>query len=321
MRAGDLGSMFEPLLNLYEPDDPPDDEQTSHSKGSLADAIFEWGVFAASLPTPKQNRVLDEIRGPKNQPMLHASESLWRFKHTNREWAIWTEFAEHIKQKRRFHFGSANIVNPREWLPTILEMTCISTTPSMVFYRARNGCVKNHLGASEPFPSDKMGPPLEEKPRGRANPAGISYLYVAEEQATAVAEIRPSVGTPVSICKLTPNRTLKVADIGKAHWIDSAFDQTDLLALVQQTAFLNILGNELAHPVNPNDSELGYLPAQYLAELILDLGYDGIRYQSAVAKMGKNLVFFEPAALHINPDIRLIEINEIDVKYDPPSLW
>lgn len=51
-----------------------------------------------------------------------------------------------------------------------------------------------------PLPPDEMGaPPSEEAKDGRINPDGISYLYLANNKETAIAEARPWVGAEVSV--------------------------------------------------------------------------------------------------------------------------
>ena len=51
------------------------------------------------------------------------------------------------------------------------------------------------LSDDEPYPIEKMGaPPHRRAGHGRANPAGIRYLYLGSEPETAVAEIRPHTG-------------------------------------------------------------------------------------------------------------------------------
>jgi len=319
MSAEDLGGMFDPLLCLYE----PAKQQTFHIDESLADAIGGWGVFDDELPKKTQNQILDEIRfGPldsNERSITRSSDEMWQFKFANQDEEIWEQFVGHIKRKRRFLLGSEDVPflsNPRDWLPEILETTDMTISSMLKFFRAREGCADKHADPPTPFPAGQMGPPPSGMARrGRANPAGISYLYVAEEAETAVAEIRPFVGARVSICTLTPNRPLKVADISRAHSIASPFGDTDLLARVRRTALLNILNRELARPVSPEDSEVEYVPTQYLAEAILDLGYDGIRYRSAVRTGGTNFVFFEPEALTIDPATRVVEVQSIEVTF------
>jgi hypothetical protein len=166
------------------------------------------------------------------------------------------------------------------------------------------------------FPPDKMGaPPPEMARRNPANPAGISYLHVAKEEPTAVAEIRTFVGAKISLCRARPKKNLKVADLTKQHMVGSPFGHKNLQSIVKRNALLNVLNEELARPVNPEDGEVEYVPTQYLAEVILNAGYDGIRYKSAVRPGGINFVFFQPDDLEIQPDTRLVEVRSIVVDY------
>lgn len=306
----DLGTMFIPLLELYE----PVGAMGFNDEKSLAECIASWRVFSENLPMPKQNQILDALRTvAKDLEKLPSGSNQWQSIVADE--LTWLRFADHIKQKRRFILSSKDVPflsEPKEWLPDLLKDTDMLVSLDNVFYRAREGC-KDRENA---FPAEQMGsPPPEKSRRGRANPAGISYLYVAEEEETSVAEIRPFVGASVSICKLAARKKLKVADISNIHIIESAFLQADLEKRVRRNAVLNILNQELARPVNPEDSEVEYVPTQYLAEVILDLGYDGIRYQSAVRQGGKNYVFFNPADLVIAPETKLVRVESIDVKF------
>src|SRR5262245_58381688 len=72
--AEDLGSMFDPLLSLYE----PTEEQRFHIDESLADAISGWRVFNDKLSKKGQNQILDEIRfgplDPKERSITRSSD-------------------------------------------------------------------------------------------------------------------------------------------------------------------------------------------------------------------------------------------------------
>ncbi len=315
--AEDLGQKFNELLGLYE----PADEQKYHEDESLADKISGWGVFSDELATEKQNAILDEIRfgplDPKDRSITTRSSDRWQFKWEYWEEDIWENFSEHIKHRRRFILDGKSLYfsEPREWLPEILAASEMVVPPELEFYRARLGHSHNSIRHA-PFPaSEMMPPPPELARRGRANPAGISYFYAAEEAETAVAEIRPYVGALVSVCSLKSKKNLKVADITRIHKIESPFDQPNLKAQVQRNGLMRVLNRELARPVNPDDSEIEYVPTQYLAEAILEIGYDGIRYRSAVRKGGTNFVFFEPNELAIDSATRLVEVDSIEVKY------
>lgn len=323
--AHDLGGIFEPLLELYEPADPIIEDYEGES---LAECLEGWDVISDKMDTNVQNELLDEIMYGglryKRRFENHLSSSWWASKNEHsyfgRDENIWHEFADHIKRKRRFLPKAEEfefLENPSQWLPEMLEATDLLVTPESEFFRARLGFVTTNIaGHIIPFHADQMSTPLPKLARrNRANPAGIAYLYVAEEEPTAVAEIRTFVGAKITICRVRPKKNLKVADLTKRHGVANPFGHSDLQFLVKRNALLNVLNEELARPVSPEDDEVEYVPTQYLAEVILNTGYDGIRYKSAVRPGGTNLVFFRPDDLEIQQATRLVEVLSMEVDY------
>ena len=73
----------------------------------------------------------------------------------------------------------------------------------------------------------------------------------------------------------------------------------DLHQRVAAISLLDALGHQLSRPVLAADSELDYLPSQYLTEVILDAGYGGILYRSSQAPSGKNVVIFKKDGFQI----------------------
>ena len=64
-----------------------------------------------------------------------------------------------------------------------------------------------------PFHKERMLPNSEFCSAGRANPNGIPYLYVASDKDTAMAEVRPWIGSYISLSKIQPLTTLKIIDV------------------------------------------------------------------------------------------------------------
>lgn len=56
------------------------------------------------------------------------------------------------------------------------------------------------------------------------------------------------------------------------------------------------------------------LPTQFFAEWAKDHGYDGIRYGSAMAEGGHNVVLFDTAAVAIR-SARLVRTDTVEVAY------
>ncbi len=235
---------------------------------TLAGCLERWEIFSTRLNTNQQNELLDRIiyETPQKRALLEGSASDEWVSLCEWDARIWSAFSNHLKWTRRFLPKSSDfeyLQNPADWLPELLETTDFHVGPETVFFRTRLGSISNPFGPPSPYPREQMGAPPPQSARGnRANPAGIPYLYLAEEEETAVAEIRPFVGAQISICKFRPRKPLKVADLTKIHRVTNPFAADDLRSLMQRNALLNILNVQLARPINPNDSDIEYVPTQ-----------------------------------------------------------
>jgi RES domain-containing protein len=70
-----------------------------------------------------------------------------------------------------------------------------------------------------------MGAPPSKKARaGRMNPAGISYLYLAFEQETALAEVIGSPPCTAIIAQFQTLHELRILDLTKLPVVSSIFD-------------------------------------------------------------------------------------------------
>jgi RES domain-containing protein len=155
-------------------------------------------------------------------------------------------------------------------------------------YRVRRNKI-DELGA---LPASKMGaPPPDRASAGRMNPVGIPYLYVALEQATAIAEARPWVGARLSVARLTLQRPLQVVNLNYRH-IKPPDMQVQKGNRQDYLDFLLFMSQTIAIPHDPAD-DLAYIPTQYFAEKFKRRGLDGIIYFSVLCKEGSNLVVFD----------------------------
>jgi len=94
-----------------------------------------------------------------------------------------------------------------------------------------------------PFAAADMGaPPKRTASHGRANPAGIPYLYLGSTPATAVSEIRPHTGETACVAEFTTPPDLKVVDLRRPRKTVSPFllpDATDIVRMRSDLPFLN----------------------------------------------------------------------------------
>lgn len=140
-------------------------------------------------------------------------------------------------------------------------------------------------------------PPKRIASHGRANPAGIPYLYLGSTEVTAVSEIRPHTGELACVAEFKVPPDLKLVDLRRPRRMVSPFllgDAQDICRMRSDVPFLERLGQELTRPVVPQSAAIDYTPSQYLCEFIKKCGYHGVLYRSSVSE-GINLALFRPS--------------------------
>ena len=74
------------------------------------------------------------------------------------------------------------------------------------------------------------------------------------------------------------------------------------------------ISREIAKPLRRQDSELDYLPSQYIADYIKSLGYDGICYRSTLNKSGVNYAIFHNKKFECI-EVSLVHVNSVEYHY------
>jgi hypothetical protein len=228
---------------------------------------------------------------------------------------IWREFAERVKsdpsQPLEFHGGDFDDFLIDEELTGRRTMLYPINT---VLYRARLGFVRGTEG-DEPFSGAKIGAPPPEKARpGRANAEGKVVLYCTDQEETAVAEVRPVRGEFVSVAEMRTVREIRILDLVAEAELPNPFTNDSVAYFVELSDLLSAFAEELSKPLRARDDLTDYIPSQKLAERIEAARVDGIRYPSAMAPGGTNIVLFDPSAVEIGAS-RLVEVLETKVKY------
>ncbi len=224
----------------------------------------------------------------------------------------WKEFTDRIKYQRRFFDETAKIQlamilgepksSKADELP-VLEIG-LGTGVELLF-RARLANSEQKVKEILKNPILELGsPPKEKAIAGRMNPVGISVFYGAFSEDTAIAEVRPSVGSWVIAGCFRTLRKLRLLNLPliNAGFTGSIFhpDYEDRLARVR---FLEIFHALIARPIQSQEEPLEYIPTQAVAEYVSNvLGLDGILYASA--QVGVALDDPEPSS-----GIRMRELN------------
>ena len=178
----------------------------------------------------------------------------------------------------------------------------------------------------KPYEPEKMGAPSRrDASHGRANPAGISYLYLGSTAETAVDEVRPHSGQIVCVAEFQIESEVQLVDLCNPRSLISPFlfilsDEEGALAQLRSgdIKFLESLGQSLAVPVIPTAAAIDYTASQYLCEFIKKCGYQGVIYKSSVSE-GMNLALFDSDKATVVGETTEYEITKVSVNMGPFS--
>ncbi len=173
--------------------------------------------------------------------------------------------------------------------------------------------------AEEPIPlsPEKMKPFPRMISEGRANPAGINCLYLASDANTAMAEIRPWIGSYASVGRFKTGKDLRIVDCSVHHSKQPLYFLRAPSEGEKTQAVWAHIDRAFSTPVSASDKSLDYAPTQILAELFKNEGYDGIWYKSALSD-GFNLALFDiDSATLVN--CQLYEVKRIQYLFSESS--
>ncbi|MDR5820811.1 RES family NAD+ phosphorylase [Caballeronia sp. LZ043] len=290
-----LANYFELLVNVYEP--------AKDGKSLVEWMKDDWNLFShqrMDLAHAKEllSEILDDgeiVRRGFTPSESYKSEGL----------AQWDKLRDEMMYANRWFL---DIAIDLDRLHQLLHMLIAPKLPRQ-WYRARMRT------DDELFPIDKMGaPPKRRSSHGRANPAGIPYLYLGSHPETAAAEIRPHTGEVACVADFTIPE-IKAVDLRNPRKLVSPFILTDASEIGQLRAdlpFLERLGEELTRPVQPAGAAIDYIPSQYLCEFIKKSSFDGVVYRSSVSE-GINLALFNPAKA-VGGKVVLYNVSKVSVE-------
>jgi RES domain-containing protein len=279
VEPAELADVFKLVIGAYLP----------AAGGRTLVQIFreDWGLFGHTAMTDARASVLiQDIL----EDTSAASLTLTSPPPGSNRLSDWERLRNELMYKNRF-FPDANMDLDR--LDNLLSYLKIDPDEvPAVWYRARI------QPDDVPFAIDKMGPPPgRTATHGRANPAGIPYLYLGSIPETAIAETRPHTGETVCVADFRTPADLSLVDLRDPRRVVSPFilaDSGGVAELLNDLPFLERLGEELTRPVLPQAAAIDYTPSQYLCEYIKKKKYDGVLYRSSVST-GMNLALFDPA--------------------------
>lgn len=157
---------------------------------------------------------------------------------------------------------------------------------------------------------DKKNSGVSDKPtENRCSPEGIAYLYVAEDEETAISEVLSSANEYVSVATIKLLRNVKIFNLGIIA--SSGCEGGDVKGR-RLNSFLMDLANYFKQPVSDNQKK-SYLLCQYVSEFVKMLGFDGIAFYSS--KMLRNKINYTIFNHEDCCDVISSELRHIDMRY------
>lgn len=221
----------------------------------------------------------------------------------------WFQFERSLKTEARF-FSSTAFATLKNVFAGLDDHRTSNGDPVIVkagptealrsLFRARVFQTEAKLKDALIAPDKRIGPPESSlATAGRMNARGISVFYGAKEAKTALAELRPPVGSDVVIGRfeiIKDVRLLDVSALATTKADGSIFDPTFIKRL-ERAKFLRSLSRRISRPILPDDELSEYLVTQAIADfLATELRLDGVIYRSAQAKDGTNVALFHHAS-------------------------
>lgn len=290
--------MLGDIIEIYVPESELPSAYPSSAKKPIAEHLHkDWSIFSGEpadiIEIVKgivdhslflNDKILDE---PVGIPQLYDEEYL--LKNSIMGIHTWEEFKKSLRNINRFHTNYINL----ELLREILKVANISLPVGERFYRAR---ISNEKGRAGFKRKEMWAPPDDIASPGRANSKGQSCLYLSNRKMTTVKEIRAHAFDYVTIATFKLIREINVLDLCSITQNSPFYTNTDKVDFLIKEKILHAIEVDLAKPMSRWDSELDYLPTQYISDFAKFCGYDGVRYYSTFDRDAYNIAIFDSSS-------------------------
>ncbi len=305
LEAKELGRFFRNLLDQYKLD----------AGGASIEIQIENDfpkLIFSSKNFDKKNLITNILQEDSSvyESLLAGTVLLKNIANQDNALKLWDNFKNEIKSTNRFHIK--NVLNLEKLKATFEKDESFQKTikEGSCYFRSRQSD-KNGLKLSE------MGnPPPEKASAGRANPKGISYLYLSDTPETTLYEIRSTLFDYVTVGKFEAKKETKVLNLRNfVH--DPMFwtENEEIEHFLIYSPFVDKFQEDLSRPIRRGDSEIDYLPTQYLSEFIKSVGFEGVEFQSSLYKEGYNLAIFRPENFECI-SVEVYEIKSLELKHE-----
>lgn len=206
----------------------------------------------------------------------------------------WDDFVHEITNVNRYHARTINL----EVFERILSHLRVTIPKETEYYRCR-------LTDDEvPLNPTQMGPPPHGKASpGRANAAGISCLYLANDIRTTIAEVRAGVFDNATVGTFRLKHDIQVVDLRKINKLCPVGIGMNYADYALNRKHLERIDSEMARGLKRGDHSIDYVATQYITDFVKSVqvldekgeyqnAYYGIIYNSTLNPGGYNLAIF-----------------------------
>lgn len=265
-----------------------------------------WSLFSNITNGQKiLNFALDKIDSP-----IKNSDELVDFNAEILENVnYWFKLKDQLKWERRYLTNIGYLTDDLGWDSFFESKTIINKDD--LFYRARL-----HKNADEKmFSKEEMFCPKSEvSTAGRANPSGIPYLYLSDNEDTILYEIRASYLDEISVAsfqlKNNSNQNIIISDFTETP---SLYAPSEVNQRIKSTLLKQIISRDLSKPMRRYDSELDYISTQFICEFIkVFTNVQGIRFRSSLHNIGNNLVIFNQDLMECT-EVKKVQVSKVSI--------
>ncbi|MFA5300187.1 MAG: RES domain-containing protein [Lutibacter sp.] len=165
-------------------------------------------------------------------------------------------------------------------------------------------------------PEEMTCPPREFANGGRANPSGIPFLYLSDNPETVLYEVRASYLDELSVgtFQLKPDiESIKLVDFTEDTSLFQPNTST-INKIIKGKLLRQKISSDLSKPMRRYDSELEYIPTQFICEFIkVFTGALGIRFSSSLHPKGNNIVLFNQELMNCK-SVKKVKIHSINLQ-------
>lgn len=264
-------------------------------------------------------------------------------KHSQDDWVLsdpsdvlmygWEAFKKQVIEKTRYLFLSEPIDESQDGHPDYIPINqmldelgniCISEGMVRVvpagteFYRVRHA---SHGVTFSTF-SELGVPPIGKASSGRMNPAGIPYLYIAQDAETACREVLTWTNlTDWYVAKYRLKKDIKIIDFLEAPEPPSFFEPDNYNSR-HVCCFIRNLAHDFTKPVEKDSKEhVDYVPTQIVSEYFryrfkdsAGDGVFGLKYPSVRKDGGVNFALFSSCNDELQEVLESVSVEEHSTK-------